>query len=90
VFVVPSIVLFVNTSVDDSVKTAPSIAIETLSAVTEVVIPVPPSIVKVSPKSTAEVWAPSPVIVIVELSNFAFGKLANALLGIFVSVYQDH
>ena len=55
VFVEPEIVLFVSTSLESSVTT-PSIAIETLSADTEVVIPEPPSKVKVSPKSTAEVW----------------------------------
>ena len=72
-------------SVDVSVKTVPSIAIEILSAVIVVAIPLLPSTVKVSPKSTA--WEPvSPVTVIVELSNFVFGKLANALLGIFVNV----
>ena len=61
---VPEIVLLVSVSVDVSVKTTPSIAIETLSAVTVVAIPVPPSTVIVSPKSTA--WDPvSPETVIV-------------------------
>ena len=53
VFVEPEIVLLVSTSLESSVKTVPSIAIETLSAVTVVAIPLLPSTVKVSPKSTA-------------------------------------
>ena len=60
--------MLVSVSVESSVKTVPSIAIETWSAVTVVAIPLLPWTVKVSPKSTA--WDPvSPVIVIVELSN---------------------
>ena len=49
----PEIVLFSSVSVDVSVKTVPSIAIEILSAVIVVAIPLLPSTVKVSPKSTA-------------------------------------
>ena len=80
--------MFVNVSVDVSVRTTPSISILTLSAVTVVVIPVPPSIVKVSPKSIAEVAAPSPVIVIVEFVNDELGKDAKALEGILVIVFD--
>ena len=82
-FVVPSIVLFVSISVDVSVTIEPSVWKETLSAVTVVVIPEPPSKVIVSPKSTAEVPAPSPVIVIVEFVNLLFAIVSKALFGIF-------
>ena len=77
--------MFVNVSVDVSVTIEPSVAKETLSAVTVVVIPEPPSKVIVSPKSVSELPV-SPAIVIVEFANFEFAIVSKALFGIFVKV----
>ena len=85
----PLIVLFVKVSVDVSVTTAPSVAIDTLLSVTVVVIPLPPSKVKTSPKDTASVVDESSFIVITEFDNFALAILPANCAFVIVPTKDD-
>ena len=89
VFVAPLIVLFESVSVDDSVTIEPSVDNSILLFVIAVLIPEPPTISKLPPKSTLKFVDVSSPIVIDELSNFEFGNVDKALEGIFVIVFVE-
>ena len=80
------IVLFVNMSVDVSVTIEPSVAKETLLAVTVVVIPEPPSKVNISPKATVSIVEESSFIDIEEFVNAEFAIFDNVLLDALITL----